>query len=255
MSTGNRLLDALPDAEYRRLGLAPEVVTLGFGSLPTVSTGPIGYVYFPDGCLVAQVIQQGSGSSPQIVMLGRSGVLGLPIFLGSPELLLQPTIAVPGRSLRVRSDVFQAAIERSPTLRGLLGRYTLALMFQMAQRAACNAGCNADQRVAHWLLFASDEVGRDHVVVTHERIARLLCVRRATVTRSFQLLEEKGVIRGARGNLTILDRPGLEAYACDCYRDLRDYYSRLGPVSATAQTSPSEPSERGSRPIRTACAR
>jgi CRP-like cAMP-binding protein len=231
MLTGHRLLDALPDTEYRRLLLAPEVVTLGTRSLPTVSAGRIGYVYFPIGCLLVQVVQQRSGSSPQAVMLGRSGVLGLPVFLGSQELLFQARVAISGRALRVRTEDFRIAIERNAALRNLLGRYTLVLMFQMAQQSACNARCHADQRVARWLLFASDEIGQDHLAITHERIARLLSVRRATVTRSFQTFEDRGILRGARGSIRIVDRAGLEAMACECYRDLREHYDRLYPTS------------------------
>jgi CRP-like cAMP-binding protein len=229
MTSGNRLLDALPEAEYRCLRPALEVVTLASGSLSSVGERWTEYVYFPSGSLLVKCVQERSGASPQVSMLGRSGLLGLTAFLGAQQPVFAARTAIPGRAVRIRLGAFRDAADHSSALRELLERHTLALVYQIGRTSVCNARCHASERVACWLLRASDEVGSDRLAVTHDLVAQLLGLRRATVTDSLHPLEARGVLRPDRGRVVIVDRPGLEATACDCYRDVRDHYRQLFP--------------------------
>jgi hypothetical protein len=225
--TGNAILDALGNLGDSAPRLQVELVDLECGPAERDISKPIADVYFPTGCLLAKCIRTRSGTLPQVATVGHSGMLGLPVFLGSRQPMFEVRTVIAGPALRMRVDAFLDIVEGGPAVRRLVRRYTRALILAIAQQSICNLLCRADQRVARWLLFASDEVGTDRLVVTHERVAQLLLMRRATVTESCHRLEAEGAIWHDRGSVVIVDRPRLEGLSCDCYRTIRAGYDGI----------------------------
>ena len=140
-----------------------------------------------------------------------------------------------GTALRIGAAALRAAMERSAALRRLLLRYALAFQAQVTLTAACNARHAIENRLARWLLIAHDRAGADEFAMTHEFISMMLGVRRPGVTIAAGMLQKAGLIRYARGRMTVADRPGLEAASCECYHIVRHEYVRLlGPGSVKA---------------------
>lgn len=225
--TENRLLAGLPADVVRRIAPRLEVVRAVRGPHLHAAHEPLSHVYFPTGCLLSQFVSVRPGTSSEVVLLGRGGMLGLPVFLGADALIFTATTTIPGPVLRLPAPAFRAAIEDSPSARRFLERYTLALMVQIGQLAACRALCDVRQRVAFWLLHAADELGSEELRVTHEVLAQSLALRRATVTTALQELAATGAIDQGRGTIHLRDRRSLEGSGCACYRDIRDAYDHL----------------------------
>jgi CRP-like cAMP-binding protein len=138
-----------------------------------------------------------------------------------------PKCQGPGRKLRLRSALFQSALDESPALRGLLLRYTLAFRLQVSQTAACNGNHTLHQRLARWLLIAQDRAEGDEFSMTQEFMAVVLCVHRPSVTLVAKALQQVGLVRYGKGRVTVLDRAGLEAAACECHRAVRRRFEEL----------------------------
>jgi CRP-like cAMP-binding protein len=162
-------------------------------------------------------------------MVGKEGMLGLPVFLGTDRSSGQSFSQVPGESLRMEVAAFRQAMTRSRALVDLLHRYTQALFTQVSQSAACNSLHSIDERCCRWLLMTHNRVETDEFVLTQEFLAIMLGVRRASVAKVAGKLQAAGLIRYRRGQLRILDRQGLEAAACECYGVIRAEYERLLP--------------------------
>lgn len=240
MDRGNRLLAALPEVEYGELRSHLRSVRLEEGTFSHAARDPIARIYFPVRSLLAQEVTTGGSNSPHVLVLGRGGMLGLPALFGGNALLFSVTTVIPGEALSLGVDVFHDYSARSHRFRETMERYTLVLMYQIAQISACRATCDLRRQLVRWLLTASDEYGSDALPITHELIARQLAVRRASVTNTLKGLVLEGLIRNERGTITFLDRTGLERVGCDCYYNIRENYNRLfhdlterahGPVS------------------------
>jgi CRP-like cAMP-binding protein len=178
-----------------------------------------------------------NGKAAEVGVVGKEGMLGLPVFLGTDRSSGQSFSQVPGESLRLGADAFRAAIQRSRALVDLLHRYTQALFTQVSQSAACNSLHSIEERCCRWLLMTHDRVETDEFVLTQEFLAIMLGVRRASVAEVAGKLQQAGLIHYRRGQMRILDRQGLEATACECYSVIRAEYERLLPY-----LTPSEPS-------------
>lgn len=226
-TAGNRLLAALPPADYARLRPHLEPVALARGDVLYDVDVPIAHAYFPTGGVVSLVTPLAGGVAIEVAMVGDEGLVGLPVFLGSPTSRGRALVQVPGAALRLPAAHLAALAPAAGPLPALLRRYTQALLTQIAQGAACGRAHGADQRCARWLLLAHDRAGGDQLPLTHEFLAQMLGVRRATVTEGAGRLQAAGLIRHRRGVVTILDRAGLEAAACECYRVIRGEYARL----------------------------
>lgn len=241
MNHENRLLAALLAVENDALRPHLRPVRLAEGTFSHDASDPIARVYFPISSLLAQEVTTGSSNSPHVLLLGRGGMLGLPALFGGNTLLFRATTVIPGEALSLGVDVFHDYSRRSPRFREVMERYTLALMYQIAQTSACRATCDLSQRLVRWLLAASDEYGSEELPITHEVIARQLAVRRASVTNTLKGLVLEGLIRNERGTIAFLDRPGLERVGCDCYGNVREHYDRLFQDVARRSRSPVTP--------------
>jgi CRP-like cAMP-binding protein len=157
------------------------------------------------------------GSTSEVGMIGREGVVGVAALLGSDTSAKQVIVQVPGSALRMSAVKCKAAFEESAAVRAIVLRYTQVFLDLSAQTAACNRLHSIEQRCARWLLMAHDRLDGDLLPMTHEFLASMLGVRRAGVTETVGELHRSGLIRNHRAELAILDREGLEATACECY--------------------------------------
>lgn len=226
----NRLLAGLPAAEAARLAPLLEDVTFGAGDVVYRANGPVDAVYFPRGGVFSMVLTTADGATVEVGTVGREGLLGVPLVLGADRSPTRVFCQVPpGPARRLSADAFRAATGRGGRLPALVGRYTQALLNQVSQTAACNRLHAVETRLARWLLMARDRLDGDVVLLTQEFLAHMLGVRRASVTEAALALQRAGLIGYTRGRVTVLDRPGLEAAACECYRVVRAEYDRLLP--------------------------
>jgi CRP-like cAMP-binding protein len=225
--TGNRLLDLLPRADGARLRSHLEAVSLGVKHIVYEPGGPISHVYFPTGAVISLVTYMEDGTAVEVATVGREGVVGLPVFLGTESVPIRAVGQIPGDALRITAEAFRAEIKRNGPLVPVLNRYTQALFIQVAQTAACNRVHLLEQRCARWLLQTHDRVGADQFLLTQEFLAQMLGVRRPTVSAAAGILQKAGLLTYHRGRMTILDRKGLEATSCECYQVVREELDRL----------------------------
>jgi CRP-like cAMP-binding protein len=167
------------------------------------------------------------GSGIEVATIGTEGIVGLPLFLGASVTQTQAICEVAGTAARLAAPAFLAAVQQSPRFQQLLLQYTQARIDQVTLTSACNRHHGTEARLAHWLLTTQDRARTDRFPLTHEFLGNMLDLRRATVTEAAGALAQAGWIRYARGQVTIVDRTGLEAAACECYRRIRETYERL----------------------------
>jgi CRP-like cAMP-binding protein len=225
--TTNGLLASLPGRAYRRLADDLEPVALNHGETLYEAGEPIRSVYFPDGGLVSVLAPLEGDKVAEIAIIGREGVVGLPVFLGADASPFRTIVQAPGPALRLPAAALRDAARRSAALGEQLLRYADAFLVQVGLSAVCNCLHPVPKRYCRWLLMAHDRVGSDRLPFTQTFLALMLTVRLASVSEATSALEDAGLIRYRRGELHILDRPGLEAAACGCYRLIRDYFTHL----------------------------
>ena len=232
-TTGNRLLDALPADDRERLVKQGTDASLERGQLLVERNQPIASVFFPISAVASFLIDLQDGASVEMATTGREGMVGISRFLGVDEGLARAICQVPGRALRLDADAFELEIERSPTLVRLLQGYFHAFMGLMGQTVACNRVHTIEQRCARWLLMTQDRIDSSDIPLTQEFLAYMLGVRRQSVTEAAGRLQKSELIRYRRGNITIVDRRGLEGAACECYRVIAAGFERLLPLPGT----------------------
>jgi len=226
-TAGNRLMDGLPREVYKQIQARLEVVTLTPKQVVYEPNRPIQHVIFPTGCVVSLLAVMGDGTMYELTTVGREGMVGLPVFLGTETAPYRASTQVPGNALRLEAAVFRDAIEASPPAARLFHRFAQVLFNQVAWSAACGHAHSIEQRCARWLLMTHDRVGAGQFLLTQEFLAQMLGVRRASVSEAAGALQRAGLIRYSWGRVTILDREGLEASSCECYRHIRGEYNRL----------------------------
>lgn len=204
-----------------------EPVPLAFQAVLHQPDQAIEHVYFPTSGVVSVLTPaDGKATGVEIAVVGWEGVAGLPVFLGVATTPARAVVQVPGEALRMPADDFRARAGRGP-LHALLLRYTHAFLAQVAQATACNSLHPVGKRLCRWLLMVQGRVGTDHFPLTHEFLAALLGVRRASVTEAAQGLQRAGLVRYRRGELTVLDRRGLESASCNCHRVIQAELDRV----------------------------
>jgi CRP-like cAMP-binding protein len=223
----NRLLAVLPREEYGRLLPKLEKVFLALKDILHEANGPITHVLFPLNGVVSLVLITEGGMAVEVGTIGNEGLVGTPVFLGADRSPTRAITQVPGEALRMEAAAFQVEMRRGGRLQALVRRYTQALMNQMAQATVCNHLHSVEQRMCRWLLMTHDRVGADQFPLTQEFLAQMLAVRRPTVTTVAGVLQKAGLISYHRGRMTVLDRKGLEAASCECYRVVKKELDRL----------------------------
>jgi CRP-like cAMP-binding protein len=228
MVAQNQLLNALPQALQEKLFPHLRQVTLERGRRIHEPNEPITEIYFPLDCALSITITMLNGDTAETGIIGRRDLLGVNAFMGGRE-TTQTTyiVQVAGSAMSLDARVLLDEFDHNKEMRDVMLRYTQAFIAQISQTTACNGLHRIDQRLARWLLETHDRVENNHLKLTQEFLSQMLGVRRAGVTQIAQKLQEDGLIRYQRGNVEILDLPGLEASACECFRVVKQEYDRL----------------------------
>ncbi|MDT7687749.1 MAG: hypothetical protein QOE46_508 [Acidobacteriota bacterium] len=223
----NHLLAALPPEEFERIlpHLAP--VSFSLGEVVYESGGQMEHIYFPTTVIISLLYLMENGSSAEMGVAGNEGVVGVALFMGGNTMPNRAIVQSAGGAVRMKATVLQEEFRRGDAFQRLLLRYTQALLTQMSQTAVCNRLHAIDQQLCRWLLLSHDRLESDDLVMTQELIANMLGVRREGVTTAAGQLQEQGLISYVRGRIRILDRRGLEAAVCECYKVVKDEYDRL----------------------------
>jgi CRP-like cAMP-binding protein len=225
--TGNRLLNLLPEAELRSLQERLRPVALTVKQVVYEMGGPMDYVYFPTDCVLSAVTVMGDGSTIEVGTVGNEGLSGLPSLAAVESSLHRVFAQIPGDALRIEAKPFHKECVRLPGLGQLMVKYQQAFLFQVSQSVACNGLHVIVERCCRWLLMTHDRVSGDDITLTHEFLSFMLGVRRSSVTEVLQNLQQQRLISYRQGNITVVDRPGLEDLACECYQRVRTEYDRL----------------------------
>ena len=230
----NQLLAALPDSEWLRWQSHLEAFHMPLGQVLYEPGATLSHVYFPTDAIVSLLYVMENGASAEIAVVGNEGIVGISLFMGGESTPSRAVVQSAGDGFRLRAQMMKEEFNRAGPVLHLFLRYTQALITQMAQTAVCNRHHSLDQQLCRWLLLSLDRLQNNELVMTQELIANMLGVRREGVTEGALKLQEAGLIRYARGRITVLDRAGLEKRTCECYGVVKKEYDRLLPHSQAA---------------------
>lgn len=225
----NNLLAALPEPIRGRLFPHLELVEMPLGEVLYESGCQLHYVYFPTTSIVSLLYVMEDGASAEIAVVGKEGILGVAIFMGGETTPSRAIVQSGGHGFRLKARLLKEEFNRAGPMMHLLLRYTQALITQMSQTAVCNRHHSVHQQLCRWLLLSLDRLPSSKLTMTQELIANMLGVRREGVTEAAGKLQNAGLILYSRGQITILDRKGLEAQACECYQVVKKEFDRLLP--------------------------
>lgn len=230
----NHLLAALDEPAWARWSPLLEAVDLPLGKVLYESGGTMTHLYFPTTAIVSLLYVMENGSSAEIAVVGNEGVVGISLFMGGGSTPSRAVVQSAGKGYRLPAMATKNEFNRAGSVMHWMLRYTQALITQMAQTAVCNRHHSLDQQLCRWLLLSLDRLSGNELVMTQELIANMLGVRREGVTEGALKLQQAGLIRYARGHITVLDRAGLEERTCECYAVVKHEYDRLLPAAAPA---------------------
>lgn len=225
----NHLLSSLPEAEWQRWLSQLEWVQMPLGQVLCESGDRLSHVYFPTTAIVSLLYVMENGASAEIAVVGYEGIVGVSLFMGGESTPSRAVVQSAGEGFRLKASILKEEFNRAGPVMHLLLRYTQALITQMAQTAVCNRHHSLDQQLCRWLLLSLDRLSGSDLVMTQELIANMLGVRREGVTEAALNLQKAGLIRYARGHISVLNRQGLEERTCECYAVVKKEYDRLLP--------------------------
>ena len=226
-SVRNRLLAALSPKDFSLLQPQFELGTLPVRTRLAEAGTPIEHVYFLEEGIASIVASTSQGRRIEVGIVGREGLTGIPVLLGTDRIPHESFVQTPGAAVRIKADDLRRAVLASASLHQHLLRYAQALMIQMCQTALANSSHVIEERLARWLLMCHDRMDGDELSTTHEFLSLMLDVRRASVTEALQALEDRGLISTKRGQVIVLDRAKLEDVAGDSYGVPEAEYTRL----------------------------
>lgn len=225
----NYLLAALPEADYKRLLSVLEPISLPLGWAPHESSSRQYSIYFPTHGIISLLNVAANGNATEVAMTGNDGLIGIHLLIGGENTRGRAAVRSAGFAYRAQFSELQTEFRRGGPVQDLLLRYTQALMTQIAQNAVCNRHHNIEQRLCRWLLMSLDRSPSPELKITQQTISNMLGVRREGVTEAAKRLQDASLISYARGHITIIDRPKLEARVCECYAVIRRESDRLLP--------------------------
>lgn len=225
----NQLLAVLSPAERERLLPGLKLVYLPLGSVLYESGNRLRHIYFPTDCIVSLLHVLKNGASAGIAAVGNEGAVGVGLFTGGESMTNRAVVQSAGFAYRLTSGQLRQEFARHGELFHVLLRYAQALITQMTQNAVCKRHHSVDQQLCRWLLVSLDRLRSNKLTMTQELIANILGVRREGVTEAAGRLQKQGVIRYARGQITVLDRWRLERLSCECYKVVKEETDRLLP--------------------------
>jgi CRP-like cAMP-binding protein len=222
-SVKNEILSALLKEEHGRLVSRLEPIELTHGLILYEMGQQVRHVYFPNNALISLVTQMSDGKIVEVGLVGNDGMSGLTALMGEETSPERAIVQIPNGGTRVELSAIKEEFSRGGQLQKLLLVYARKLMRQVSQTAACNASHTTEERLSRWLLMCLDRVEGTELNLTQEFIAEMLGTRRATVSLAAMVLQTDGLIQYNRGHIKIIDRPGLEAFTCECYQAARDF--------------------------------
>jgi CRP-like cAMP-binding protein len=223
----NQLLAGLRRKDQDQLIAICDVVDLSIGDILSEPQSRIRNVHFPLDSMISQMVPVDSRENLELALVGSEGMLGTPLVLGVPSSNLQALVQGSGTALRMSAASFRRVLEQTPALRKKLNRYIHVLQAQLALTAACISFHSLDRRLARWLLMTHDRAGPGSFHLTHKFLAQMLGVRRVGITNAAGNLQKCKLLSYSRGDITILNRAGLEKASCSCYRASQDIYDSV----------------------------
>jgi CRP-like cAMP-binding protein len=230
----NHLLGALPISVQERWLPQLEFVQMPLGGVMYEAGATLSHVYFPTSSIVSLLYVMEDGASAEIAVVGNEGIVGISLFMGGESTPSRAVVQSAGYGFRLKSAILKDEFNHAGPVLHLLLRYTQALITQMAQTAVCNRHHSLDQQLCRWLLLSLDRLAGDELLMTQELIANMLGVRREGVTEGAMKLQHAGLIRYARGRISVLDRAGIERRTCECYAVVKKEYDRLLPEKSAS---------------------
>jgi CRP-like cAMP-binding protein len=224
----NIILLSLPDDEFKLLRPHLEPVDLPHNLILNEAGDRIHFAYFLNDGMTSLVVVTQDGQSVEVGLVGREGMVGMPIAVGLQRGSFRAIMQIPGNGLRIRSEMLEECLYSTPDLRMKLSRYVLVHGLQVGQVAACNRLHEIGQRLARWLLMCQDRVDSPLIRLTHEFLAQMLGTGRPSVSLAVSMLEQGGMIENFRGTVKILNRKQLELASCECYGVIQDFNGGLG---------------------------
>ena len=222
--SANRLLEALPGIDLRRVLAQCETVELAFAEVLYTPSERLSHVYFPLKSFISVIMPIDGSSSLEVGLIGNEGMFGIPLALGVDVSPVRAVVQGAGSALRMVAASFSRELRRSPALQREMDRYVFVHLSQLAQTAGCTRFHVVEARLARWLLMTQDRAQANAFHITQQFLALMLGVRRVGVTKAAGSLQDRKLIRYSRGNITVLDRRGLKAAACGCYKADRESY-------------------------------
>lgn len=227
VAIGNRILAALPAEQFARLQQHLSPVSIERDKVLYITGDEIRYVYFPTSGLVSLLSTTETGSTVEAAMVGNEGIIGLPVILKNKMIPFEVTVQTQTDAFRIKAEDLQEEFDRGEALHELILRYLNLLIAEITQSALCHRFHTVEEALGRWLLMAQDRLHTDSLNLTQEIISHALGVPRTGVTMAARSLQGHGLIRYSRGKITIVDRAGLEAYSCECFRIIRDELSHF----------------------------
>lgn len=223
----NLLLAALPKEEYEHFLPHLELVGLELKHVVYEPNQPIQSVYFPLNSVFSLLTLLNNGHRIEVGTVGNEGMVGIPVLLGVKQIPGQAICQIVGNAMQMSVETFKREVVPNTVLYQLLHRYTQALFNQISQTAACNRMHSIQERFCRWILMTHDRVDSDQFLLSQEFLAQMLGVRRGSVSKVASSMQNAGLIQYSRGKMTIVDREGLEATACNCYQMIKTEFERL----------------------------
>jgi len=227
----NAILAALPYAECARLSNDLELVPLKLGQVLYESGQTMSHAYFPINCVISHLYVMKNGESAEIAIVGYEGMIGIALFMGGESTISRAIVQNAGHAYRLKAQVLKDEFHSGGALSRLLLMFASALITQMVQTAACNRHHPVDQQLCRWMLLSLDRLPSDRITMTEKLIGNMLGLSAADVTKATDVLEKAGLIHYNDGEITVVNRPGIEKRSCECYDVVKKESDRLLPLS------------------------
>lgn len=224
--TNNSILRNLPETDYQRLLPDLEVVELTHGKFIYRPEEPIKHVFFPNNSMVSLIATTPDGYSAEVGVIGFEGIVGVDVLMGVNSTSNESIVQLADGAMRIKADVLKKEFKQNGAFHDLSLRFMHNLMAQISQTALCNRLHTVEERLSRWLLMCRDRSAVEKMHLTQEFLAIMLGTQRATVTVAAINLQSAGLIEYSRGNIRIIDRPGLEQFSCECYAVVKRAYAR-----------------------------
>ncbi|RQR48774.1 Crp/Fnr family transcriptional regulator [Burkholderia sp. Bp9126] len=223
----NHLLASLPESEFDALAPHLQLVQLRFGQLLSDAGETVKKVYFPTSSIISMIFLMADGATAEVAAVGNEGVVGVPALTGGFTMPNRIEVRNSGYAYAMNAQLFKREFDRHGFIHRLMLYYIQALLTQVAQSSLCNRRHHIARQVSSWLLLTQDRLKTHELAVTQQLIATMLGVRREGVTEAAGKLQDAGLISQRRGKIIIIDRDGLEEYACECYGIVKREFQRL----------------------------